>query len=176
MSVDCTCNKLVFCFVMVLCQSARLIWHKPPQLFFPFLFLPTSHPTLWFFNFGSLEKVGEMVALVRNEKEIALLFLYLLVLNIYLVSRSFIVCMCVCVWYVCLIVEMYVWESVCWCMMLSFLLASRVFDIYLYYFQLPVAAFCRPGLARHSYWCCCRCSCFACRGSLYLINVMLSLS
>lgn len=47
-----------------------------------------------------------MVALVRNEKEIALLFLYLLVLNIYLVSRSLFAC--VCVWYVCLIVEMYV--------------------------------------------------------------------
>lgn len=38
-----------------------------------------------------------MVALVRNEKEIALLFLYLLVLNIYLVSRSLFACVCVCV-------------------------------------------------------------------------------
>lgn len=36
-----------------------------------------------------------MVALVRNEKEIALLFLYLLVLNIYLVSRSLFACVCV---------------------------------------------------------------------------------
>lgn len=42
-----------------------------------------------------------MVALVRNEKEIALLFLYLLVLNIYLVSRSLFACVCVCVCVVC---------------------------------------------------------------------------